>query len=134
MEEAPLFPFGYGLSYTTFAYGDAQVSAAEIKEGDVYTLTVPVTNTGDRDGEEVVQVYLRRPGDKEGPSHTLRAFKHVAIKKGETQQVIFRLDDESFEWFDTASNTMRPLEGDYEVLYGGSSDLKQLKAVKVKRL
>lgn len=134
MEEAPLFPFGYGLSYTTFAYGDAQASAAEIKEGDVYTLTVPVTNTGDRDGEEVVQVYLRRPGDKEGPSHTLRAFKRVTIKKGETQQVIFRLDDESFEWFDTASNTMRPLEGDYEVLYGGSSDLKQLKAVKVKRL
>ena len=134
MDEAPLYPFGYGLSYTAFEYGEAKASALEVKEGEICTLTVPVTNVGERDGEEVVQVYLRRPGDKEGPSHALRAFKRVAIKKGETRQVTFQLDDESFEWFDENTNTVHPLSGEYEILYGGSSDRKQLKAVKVKRI
>ena len=134
MDEAPLYPFGYGLSYTAFEYGEAKASALDVKEGEICTLTVPVTNVGERDGEEVVQVYLRRPGDKEGPSHALRAFKRVAIKKGETRQVTFQLDDESFEWFDENTNTVHPLFGEYEILYGGSSDRKQLKAVKVKRI
>ena len=66
--------------------------------------------------------------------HALRAFKRVAIKKGETRQVTFQLDDESFEWFDENTNTVYPLSGEYEILYGGSSDRKQLKAVKVKRI
>lgn len=134
LREKPLFPFGYGLSYTTFGYGKAEISSGEIKEGETCTLTVPVTNTGDRDGEEIVQVYLCRPGDKEGPCYALRDFRRVYIKKGETQEVTFRLDDESFEWFDTETNTMRPLSGDYEILYGGSSDRTQLKSVKMKRL
>ena len=64
MTEAPLFPFGHGLSYTTFSYGNAALSAPEIKDGETLTLTIPVSNTGTRDGDEVVQVYLRRPATR----------------------------------------------------------------------
>ena len=131
MTEAPLFPFGHGLSYTTFRYGDASLNTQEVKDGEQTTLTIPVSNTGERDGEEVVQVYLRRPGDKEGPSHALRAFKRVNIAKGATSNVTVSLSKEDFEWFDTETNTMRPIEGDYEILYGGTSELKQLKAIPV---
>ena len=127
----PLFPFGYGLSYTTFKYGDASLSSAEIKAGDGCTLTVPVTNTGDRDGDEVVQVYLRRPADKEGPAKTLRDFRRVTLKKGETKEVTFSLNGDTFNWFDTGSNTVRPLEGEYEILYGGTSDTKALKTIRI---
>ena len=131
MTENPLFPFGHGLSYTTFQYGNASLNTSEIKDGEQVTLTIPVSNTGKYDGEEVVQVYLRHPGDKEGPSHALRAFKRVAIAKGTTNNVTIPLSKENFEWFDTSTNTMRPIEGDYEILYGGTSELKQLKSIPV---
>ena len=131
MTETPLFPFGHGLSYTIFQYGNASLNTSEIKDGEQVTLTIPVSNTGKYDGEEVVQVYLRHPGDKEGPSHALRAFKRVAIAKGATNNVTIPLSKENFEWFDTSTNTMRPIEGDYEILYGGTSELKQLKSIPV---
>ena len=121
MTQQPLYPFGYGLSYTTFDYGDAKLNGR--------TLTVPVTNTGSRDGEETVQVYLSRPDDAEGPVQTLRAFKRVAIGKGKTVNVSFTLDDKTFEWFDTTTNTMRPLKGAFTIRYGGSSDPKQQKTI-----
>lgn len=131
MTEAPLFPFGYGLSYTTFQYGNAALSAPTIGYGEKVTLTIPVSNIGKKDGEEVVQVYVRRPGDTEGPSHALRAFKRVAIAKGQASQVEIPLLKEDFEWFDTNTNTMRPIEGEYELLYGGSSDMNHLKSVNI---
>ncbi len=131
MTEAPLFPFGYGLSYTTFQYGNAALSAPTIGYGEKVTLTIPVSNIGKKDGEEVVQVYVRRPGDTEGPSHALRAFKRVAIAKGQASQVEIPLLKEDFEWFDTNTNTMRPIEGEYELLYGGSSDMNHLKSVSI---
>lgn len=131
MTEAPLFPFGYGLSYTTFQYGNAALSAPTIGYGEKVTLTIPVSNIGKKDGEEVVQVYVRRPGDTEGPSHALRAFKRVAIAKGQASQVEIPLLKEDFEWFDTSTNTMRPIEGEYELLYGGSSDMNHLKSVNI---
>lgn len=131
MTESPLYPFGHGLSYTAFRYGEAALSAPAIGYGEKVTLTVPVSNIGKCDGEEVVQVYMRRPGEVDGPSHTLRAFKRVAIAKGQTGQVTFDLSKDDFEWFDTRTNTMRPIEGEYELLVGGSSDLNQLKSVPV---
>lgn len=121
MSTKPLFPFGYGLSYTTFAYGQAKI------EGN--SLLVPVTNTGKTAGEEVVQLYLQRPDDKEGPKKTLRGFSRVSIQPGETAMVKFDLDAETFNWWDEASNTVRPLEGNYTLLYGSSSDDRDLKSI-----
>ncbi len=121
MTDKPLFPFGYGLSYTTFAYGDASLNGM--------TITIPVTNTGSRDGEEIVQVYLSRPNDPEGPIQTLRAFKRVSIPKGKTTEVSLTLDEKSLEWYDTETNTMRPLKGAYTIHYGGTSDKQYQKTL-----
>ena len=123
MTEKPLYPFGYGLSYSTFKYGKAKIRKASDK---VY-VTVKVKNTSKLDGQEVVQLYVRRPGDTEGPSHALRAFKRVSIPKGKSVKVEFELTPESFEWFDTNHNVMATMPGKYEILYGPSSDLSVLK-------
>ena len=123
MTEKPLYPFGYGLSYSSFKYGKAKLR----KSGDKVFVSVKVKNTSKLDGEEVVQLYVRRPGDTEGPSHALRAFRRVSIPKGKTVTVEFELTPDSFEWFDTNHNVMAPLSGKYEILYGNSSDLNTLK-------
>ena len=120
-EGTPLFPFGHGLSYTTFAYGKA-----EVKDG---CLLVPVTNTGRMDGDEVVQLYLNRPDDAGGPRKTLRAFKRVHIPAGATRTVSLPLTEETFNWWDTATNTVHPLKGSYKLLYGGSSDDRALQTM-----
>ena len=115
----PLFPFGFGLSYTTFRYGKPRI------QGD--RLVVPVTNTGRRDGVEVVQLYVRRPDDPDGPLKTLRDFRRVAIPAGKTVRVSFPLTDETFRWWSEQAQDMVPLPGCYEVLCGGSSeDLQRL--------
>ena len=131
MTEAPLFRFGHGLSYTTFDYGKAQLSKDSFSKGENLTLTIPVSNTGTQDGEEVVQIYLTRPGDTDAPSHTLRAFKRIYIPKGETKEVDFTLSDDNFLWFDTSTNNMNLVNGKYELLYGGTSDKSQLKKVQI---
>lgn len=130
-KEEPLFPFGYGLSYTKFTYGKVKADKKSLANNETLTLQIPVTNVGNYDGEEVVQVYLRRPSDIEGPAKTLRAFQRVKIAKGTTQTVKIELPYENFEWFDTATNTMRTLQGKYEVLYGGSSKEKDLQTVSI---
>ena len=121
----PLFAFGYGKSYTQFQIGQANISG---QDGN-YTLTVPVSNTGRRDGVEVVQVYIRNMADNDGPLKSLRAFSRVAVKAGQTASTQLQLTPQSFEFFDTETNTMRTKAGNYEVLYGNSSqpaDLKRL--------
>ena len=132
MKETPLFSFGYGLSYTTFSYGKAQADKKLLSKGDKLNLSIPVKNTGKRNGEEIVQVYIRRPTDKEGPAKTLRAFKRVEIAKGETENVMIELPYSAFEWFDTATNTMHPLSGMYEILYGSSSKAEDLHSLQVR--
>ena len=126
MTEKPLYPFGYGLSYSKFKYRKAKIR----KEGDKVYVSVKVKNKSKLDGDEVVQLYVRRPGDTEGPSHALRAFKRVSIPKRKTVTVEFELTPESFEWFDTNLNLMRPMTEGYEILYGPSSDLASLKKAK----
>jgi len=124
-----LFPFGHGLSYTTFTYGQAKLVKPVVKTGNSVELTIPVTNTGKYDGEEVIQVYLNRPADVEGPSKTLRAFQRVFLKAGQKQDVKIQLNPDELVWFDTNSNTMRCIPGEYKLLYGGTSDSTKLHTV-----
>jgi len=126
-----LFPFGYGLSYTTFKIGDAKLSKTTITANENLQLTLPVTNTGKRDGVEVVQVYIRKVGDVEGPLKTLREYQRVKISAGKTQQVSFELTPSSFEFFDWSERKMMVTPGEYEVYYGNSSNDKNLKLAKV---
>ena len=119
-----LFPFGYGLSYTEFAYGDARV-----KRG---VLEIPVTNTGSRDADEVVQLYVRRPADTEGPIKSLRGFQRVSIPAGATVTVNFPLTAETFLSWSPKAGDMVPTKGDWEILYGGSSADSSLKHLNYK--
>ena len=116
----PLFAFGYGLSYTNFEIGEAKMQGKE-------SITIPVTNVGNRAGTETVQVYIRNLSDAEGPLKSLRAFQRVDVKKGETVNVTLKLDEKSFEFWDPETNTMRTKPGKYEILYGNSSMDKDLK-------
>lgn len=131
MKDAPLFPFGYGLSYTTFEYGKAQISRDNLPAGESLKITVPVANTGNYDGEEVVQVYLRKQGDAEGPNKALRAYQRVSVPAGKTVNVELELDGKQFEWWDEGSNTVRTYGGTFDVMVGSSSEDKDLQVYPV---
>ena len=122
-----LFPFGYGLSYTTFEVGEA---SSTVNGGDI-AINFTVKNTGKRDGTEIVQVYIRNKADKEGPLKTLRAFKRVSVKAGQKTSETISLSRESFEGWDSETNTMRVKPGKYEVLVGNSSLDKDLNCLTV---
>lgn len=128
----PLFPFGYGLSYTSFAVGKAKVAQKKVKVGSDVCLSVPVTNTGKLAGTEVLQVYINKVGDTGGAIKTLRSFVRVDLAQGETRQVAITLGKSAFEFFDSSTNTMRTVAGDYLVHYGTSSDPSDLKTVSVR--
>ena len=127
----PLFPFGYGLSYTTFKIGTAKFSKTRINAGETVQLTIPVTNSGKLDGTEVVQIYIRKVNDLEGTLKTLRGFKRVKVEAGKTRQVIVDLTPASFEFYDWNQRKMAVTPGEYEVSYGNSSDARDLKIAKV---
>lgn len=96
----PLFPFGYGLSYTTFSYGDVTLSGEVIKPDEPLTLTVSITNTGNVKGEEVVQLYVRDiVGEVVRPLKELKAFEKVALKPGETKELTFTLTEEQLRYY-----------------------------------
>ena len=126
MTQEPLFPFGHGLSYTSFSYGAVVLGSDNIKSGEKLRLSVPVTNTGKCDGEDVVQVYLKKNDDVEGPSKALRAFKRVHIPAGKTVDVEVDLGDKELVWWNPQSNTMCVSEGSYELMVGGSSQTADL--------
>lgn len=111
-----LFPFGHGLSYTTFSYGDAALSAASIKAGDTVTASVRVSNTGARDSDEVVQLYVAKPGDSAHP--TLAGFSRVYLKAGETQIVTLPLDPRRLSQVD-AAGARKVVAGSYTISLGG---------------
>ncbi len=127
----PLFPFGFGLSYTTFSIGNAQISTTKIKKDDSVELTVLVTNTGKRDGTETVQVFVHKVNDTDGPIKTLRGFQRVDVEAGKTAQVKIELTSDAFKFFNEKKYKMAIEPGEYEVFYGSSSREKDLKSVKV---
>lgn len=130
MDDA-LYPFGYGLSYTQFEIGKARLSKKKVDTDDSLTLTVPVRNVGERDGVEVVQVYVRKVGDVDGPLKTLRGYARVPVAAGERSEVVIPLSPSSFEFYDWERRAMAITPGSYEILYGSSSDEKDLKRTEV---
>ena len=130
MTDKPLFPFGYGLSYTTFDISKGRLSKSSVEVGEGVKFTAQVKNTGKRDGAEVVQVYVRKVGDTEGPLKSLRGFRRVDLKAGESRTVSIELSPDAFEFFDTSTNTMRVVPGEYEIMYGNSSDTPEANKLK----
>ena len=131
MTEKPNFPFGFGLSYTTFAVGNALFSKSTMKSNESLEVTIPVSNTGTCSGSEIIQVYVRKLNDIEGPIKTLRGFKKVEVPNGKTIKAIINLTPSAFEFFDWAQRKMMVTPGEYEVYYGNSSDIKSLKVAKI---
>jgi len=127
----PLFPFGFGLSYTSFSIGDARINKSQIKKDEGVQLTIPVSNTGKVDGTEIVQIYVRKANDSEGPLKTLRGFQRVDVAAGKTGRAIIDLPQTAFEFFDRTKGRMTVAAGEYELLYGSSSDSKDLKMTTV---
>ncbi|WP_290090823.1 xylan 1,4-beta-xylosidase [uncultured Duncaniella sp.] len=124
MREAPLYQFGYGLSYTRFDISRPVYSNDKIK--------VRVKNTGKVAGTEVVQVYMRRPADADGPNKTLRGYARVTLAPGESRDVVIDFPKHLFENWDEKEQEMRVVPGEYELMVGSSSADRDLKKIKVK--
>ncbi|MBQ2129058.1 MAG: glycoside hydrolase family 3 C-terminal domain-containing protein [Prevotella sp.] len=125
----PLYAFGYGMSYTSFSYGKGRLSKKSMKRNGKVTLTVPVTNTGSRSGEEIVQVYVKALDYPEAPIKSLRGFKKLSLAPGQTGKAVITLDGESFEYYDPSIDELSTRPGRYQILYGCSSrdeDLQKL--------
>lgn len=124
-----LYPFGYGMSYTTFSCGTAKLSKSSMKADGKVTVTVPVTNTGAVAGEETVQVYVKALDYADAPIKSLKGFKKVMVAPGETVKAEITLDGESFEYYDPSIDELSTRTGRYQILYGTSSLDKDLKAL-----
>ncbi len=134
MKEQPLFAFGHGLSYTSFSLSKPTTQRISLGKGKQKALvaSIEVQNTGNREGDEVVQLYVRNPRDIEGPAKTLRGFRRIHLKAGEKTTVSFPITHDTLELWDAQTNTMRFLPGEYELWLGTSSTDKDLQKMTVK--
>ena len=124
----PLYPFGYGLSYTTFEYSDLKTSAPTLAKDGSLTVSVNVKNTGSRAGEEVVQLYVKHQKSAlEHPNQELRGFKRVAFQPGEEKTVEIPLTAKSLAYWDEAQHAWTVESGTIEIRVGGSSADTRLK-------
>lgn len=124
---SPLYPFGYGLSYTTFDYSNPQISSSELKDNDSLTVSATVTNTGDWDADEIVQLYLHDVARSIAPPvMELKGFRRVALKAGESRRVSFDITPEMLKFYNYNLDFVAE-PGMFDVMIGGSSDktLKQ---------
>jgi len=119
---APLFPFGFGISYTTFDYDALRLSAREISPDDTLEVSIDVTNTGQRAGKEVVQVYVRDITSRlYRPHKELKAFAKVHLEPGECKTVTLALDRDALAYYDDLAHAWVAEAGEFEVLVGSSS-------------
>ena len=131
MTEKPLYPFGYGLSYTTFDFEDAKLSSAEISKNQNVTITIPVKNAGKLDGDEIVQVYIKNPNDPDGPVKELKGMRRVSLKAGEKSDVAIALEPKAFYSFNDEKQILEVRPGKYQILYGNSSADSNLKSIEI---
>ncbi len=121
IDNDPLYPFGYGLSYTTFKYGDLQLSSNSMNENGKITASVTVTNTGNYDADEIVQMYIRdMVGSVARPVKELKGFERIHLKKGEGRTVSFDITAERLKFYNSALNWVCE-PGEFEVMVGGNS-------------
>ena len=133
-EKPVLYPFGYGLSYTEFAYSDLKLSATAIDEGEPLTVTFKVKNVGKRDGAEVAELYV---ADKVSsifrPKKELKGFRKVFLKAGEEKEVSLTLDSRAFSYYNVLIKNWHIESGDFDTLVGSSSaDIRLSATVNVK--
>jgi beta-glucosidase len=122
MENTPLYPFGYGLSYTQFTYSDIQLSDSMLTEGGNITASITLTNSGNRAGEEIVQLYIRDLiGSITRPVKELKGFQRVALKPGESKQVSFSITPELLKFYNADLQWVAE-PGDFLVFIGANSD------------
>ena len=128
VENSPLYPFGYGLSYTNFKYSELTLSSNEITRDDIITVSVKITNTGKVKGKEVVQMYIRdHYGSLARPVKELKGFELVELNAGETKEVSFEIDNSSLLYY-TANDLWESEIGKFSVFIGGDSDVKDNKS------
>ena len=125
----PQYAFGYGLSYTTFEVGKGKISKKSMKTDGSVKITVPVENTGDREGTETIQVYVKALDYAEAPIKSLKGFQKINLKAGEKGKVEIVLDGESFQYYDPSIDELSTRTGRYQILYGTSSLEKDLKSI-----
>lgn len=123
----PLYPFGHGLSYTEFKISKGKV--VKTADGSM-EFVASVKNTGKRNGATVIQLYVSKEGDTEGPVKTLRGYKRVEVKAGKAVEVRIPMDDETFLWWNPETGRMNPMHGSYMLHYGDTSAEAGLKTVK----
>ena len=120
----PLYPFGYGLSYTTFEYSDVKLDKTSITNNDTINVSVDITNTGDYDGKEVAQLYIRDVvGTVTRPVKELKGFQKVFIKKGETKTVSFTISVEDLKFYNSNLDFVAE-PGEFQVAIGTNSDVE----------
>lgn len=118
----PTFPFGHGLSYTTFRYGKATVDKTQGKKGDRFVVSVPVTNTGSRAGSEIVELYISDPKSSvDRPVKELKGFAKLSLAPGETGTATFEIDEAALSFFDADRHEWVCEPGVFEALVGASS-------------
>ena len=127
----PLYPFGYGLSYTTFKYGDIKLDKTSMSQKDTVTVSVDITNTGDFDGKEVAQLYVRDVvGSITRPVKELKGFQKIFLKKGETKTVSFTISVEDLKFYNANIDFITE-PGDFQVAIGTDSNVEFTKLFKL---
>ena len=129
LDNDPAYPFGFGLSYTTFQYSDVNVSATQLKGNQTLTASVTLTNSGNYDGEEVVQLYIRDlVGKVVRPVKELKGFQKIFLKKGESKTVSFNITPEDLKFYDDELNFDWE-SGEFDIMIGTNSAQVQTKRV-----